>query len=186
MSPGRRAPSLPDMKLLIAYDGSADAKAAVRLAARLFDGHTAIVLTVWDAFSEVMSRAAGGYAAASLEFDEINRECQRRAHEVAEEGTGHARAAGLPASSQTARRRATVAETIVEQADELGADVIVLGSRGRTGAAASLLGSVSRAVLARADCPVLVVPAPEVADHRARQRGRAHSTVAADFVAPRR
>ena len=36
------------MKILLAYDGSPDAKAAVALAGHLFDGSTAVVLTVWE------------------------------------------------------------------------------------------------------------------------------------------
>ena len=51
-----RPPDLrwPAMKILIAYDGSPDAKAAVALAGHLFDGSTAVVLTVWEGFSEVV------------------------------------------------------------------------------------------------------------------------------------
>ena len=43
------------MKILIAYDGSPDAKAAVALAGHLFDRSTAVVLTVWDGFSQVVA-----------------------------------------------------------------------------------------------------------------------------------
>ncbi|HXJ48361.1 MAG TPA: universal stress protein [Candidatus Acidoferrum sp.] len=52
---------------------------------------------------------------------------------------------------------AGVAESLVNTADELRADMIVLGSRGRSAPVASLFGSVSREVARSAHVPVLVV-----------------------------
>lgn len=46
---------------------------------------------------------------------------------------------------------------IVRQAVDAGADLIVIGSRGRTGLTRLLLGSVARSVLFQAPCSVLVV-----------------------------
>ena len=48
--------------------------------------------------------------------------------------------------------------TIVAVADDCGADLIVIGSHGRTGLAHMLLGSVAETVVRKAPCPVLTVP----------------------------
>jgi nucleotide-binding universal stress UspA family protein len=55
------------------------------------------------------------------------------------------------------RSGVTVAESLVNMADDLHADLIVLGSRGRFAPLASLFGSVSREVASGAHVPVLVV-----------------------------
>lgn len=47
---------------------------------------------------------------------------------------------------------------IADLAAELEGDVIITGSRGHSGFAGMLLGSVAQRLLHRADCPVLVVP----------------------------
>jgi universal stress protein A len=52
------------------------------------------------------------------------------------------------------------AEEIVRTAQEIGCDLIVLGTQGRTGLERLLLGSVAEAVLRTAPCPVLTVRAP--------------------------
>jgi nucleotide-binding universal stress UspA family protein len=150
------------MKILIAYDGSPDAKNAVTLAGDLFDGTPAVVLTVWEGFSQVISRAEAGLTSA-LDFEQIDAAAERAAHKCAEEGTGHARVSGLPAESRVVRRHGTTWETILEQAADIDADIIVLGSRGLSGVKSLLLGSVSRAVLQHSDRPVLVSPANRTA-----------------------
>ena len=48
---------------------------------------------------------------------------------------------------------------IVDEADASGADLIVIGSHGRNRVEQALLGSAAEAVVRRASCPVLVVPA---------------------------
>ena len=50
-----------------------------------------------------------------------------------------------------------VADSIRACAAELGADLIVMGTHGRTGLAHAFLGSVAERVLRRAPCPVLTV-----------------------------
>ena len=50
-------------------------------------------------------------------------------------------------------------EQIVALAEEIGAGLIVMGSRGLGGIRRALMGSVSDAVVRHAHCPVLVVRA---------------------------
>ena len=53
---------------------------------------------------------------------------------------------------------------IVGLAEKLGADLIVMGCRGRGGIRRAVGGSVSDAVIRHAPCPVLVVPSNETAE----------------------
>ena len=50
-------------------------------------------------------------------------------------------------------------EKILEEAGRAGADLIVMGSHGRSGLSRAVMGSVSEGVLRKADCPVMIVPA---------------------------
>jgi nucleotide-binding universal stress UspA family protein len=53
------------------------------------------------------------------------------------------------------------AEVIARTADEIGADLVVMGTRGLSGLKHVLLGSIAERTLRLAHCPVLVVKAPE-------------------------
>jgi nucleotide-binding universal stress UspA family protein len=50
--------------------------------------------------------------------------------------------------------------TILQVADDAGADVIVMGTHGRTGLSRVLMGSVAERVVRQAPCPVVTVKAP--------------------------
>lgn len=68
---------------------------------------------------------------------------------------------GLRASRQIVRRGLHApAEEILRAAEEESADLIVLGTQGRTGLAKFFLGSVAEDVLRKAGCDVLAVPPP--------------------------
>lgn len=158
--------------ILIAYDGSPDAKAAIARAGELMDGQAATVLTVWEPFVDVMTRTGAGLTLMPdmVDFAQLDAASEASARQSAEEGAGLADDVGLSARPRSLARRGTIAETILSEAEEAGATAIVMGTRGLTGVKSFLLGSVSHAVLQRADRPVLVVPSPDVAEERAGHR----------------
>lgn len=53
------------------------------------------------------------------------------------------------------------AERILDEADEVGADIIVAGTHGRSGVKRQLLGSVAERLVRHAPCPVMTVRLPE-------------------------
>ena len=55
------------------------------------------------------------------------------------------------------------ARQIAATAAQVGADLVIVGTRGRSPAAGALLGSVTQRLLHISTCPVLVVPSPSPA-----------------------
>ena len=155
--------------ILIAYDGSDDAKAAIEQAGKLFRGETATVLTVWERFIDTMTRSGAG-AGLIIDYAEIDTQTAQSAAEKSEEGGKIANEAGLAASAKTAVVESTIANAILDEAASADASVVVTGSRGYTGVKSLLLGSVSHHLVQHADLPVIVVPSPAIAKARAEHR----------------
>ena len=163
--------------ILIAYDGSEDAKAAIQHAGKLMPGAATTVLTIWEQFETMLAKTPAVLRplARVNEADEIDREEANAAEESAVEGLQLARAAGLDATSLTAPDAGSAADTIIEQANRLDVDAIVVGSRGLTGMQL-LLGSVSLSLVQRANRTVVIVPSSEVATQRQRDSGQSITT----------
>lgn len=70
-----------------------------------------------------------------------------------------AEAVGVP-FVRAVRESEAVARTITEYVDEVGADLLVVGTHGRTGVSRWLLGSVAERVVRTAEVPVLTVRGP--------------------------
>ncbi len=68
---------------------------------------------------------------------------------------------GTGAAIERITREGRPAETILEHAEEWGADLIALGTHGRTGFERFLVGSVAESVLGSAGCHVLITPQAE-------------------------
>ena len=155
--------------MLIAYDGSDLANAAVRSAAELFPGSAALVVTVWEPGLGATAALMPGLDAAGAvpvppdpEFmAEVDKAGEHHAAVVAREGARLARSLGLDAEPHAIPDEVQVADTIVDLAAEHEAAAVVVGSHGISGLRSHLLGSTSRQVLARCPRPVVVVRAEE-------------------------
>jgi nucleotide-binding universal stress UspA family protein len=72
-----------------------------------------------------------------------------------EEAAGIAREAGVDVSVYA--RQGDAADAILDVAEELGADLVIIGNKGRTGAKRFLLGSVPNKVTHYAPCDVMII-----------------------------
>lgn len=143
--------------IVCGVDGSADAQAALRVAARLATqlGLRLVVAHVAEpAYIPAVGASPTGAMYGRYAFvEEVETQ-----HEAAERLLDQVIAdAGL---NGVRRRTATglAAERLAELADEEDAELIVVGSRGRGAFKAAFLGSVSNSLVGISRHPVLVVP----------------------------
>ena len=156
--------------ILICYDGSPDSRAALQGAAELFGDQPATVLTVWEPFVEMATRSSLGLGLVPFasDPDEIDEASGKAADQTAADGAALATRLGMTVTHKSASQLTGTARTILAEAEAMGANAIVMGSRGLTGVKSLLLGSVSHEVVQHADRAVVVIPSPEVAASRAR------------------
>jgi len=161
-------------QLLVATDGSTSARTipAVLAAWGIARGLRAETLTVipGHANDRLLAELHGGPDA--LAADEHQAEVE--AHlALAEESARELRGFGVNATPIV--RAGDPAHEIVDAATDFGTDLIVTGSRGRSGLESLLLGSVAQRVLLHAPCSVLILRAPIPARPRARVQARVSS-----------
>ena len=129
----RKAP-LTFQRLLVAHDGSSSSEAAWRVAL-------------------ILSRACFCYLLAvcvaqkTADLPDVQEFLKRLQGEADREG--------IPLD--TLMLRGNPDEAIIQAANARGADLFILGSRGRSGLTRLLRGSVAEQIIGKARCPVLVV-----------------------------
>lgn len=148
--------------VLLCFDGSDNAAAAIAKAGELLAPREAVVLTVWEPIAmwepydpaTILAAPLSRLASNALGLDEIAREV---AGERADQGVELAHSAGFHARAQSAQGKSW--RVICDIAEELEAEPIVVGARGLSRVQSALLGGVSSAVVVHARQPVLVVSA---------------------------
>jgi nucleotide-binding universal stress UspA family protein len=152
--------------VLVAYDGSPEARAAVHEAATLLGERRLVVASVWE---PDLAMAIPAYDPTGLDslpptaedMAAVDRAQRDHAGETAEAGAQIAQELGAAAEAHPVRDEANVPETLAGLADELDACAVVVGSRGLGRVKARLLGSTSSGLLHRTTRPVLVVRIPD-------------------------
>lgn len=143
------------VRLLIGVDSSSDSNAAVdAVCSRDWPNGTEVgLLAVVDT---VMPLTTDPSEPAAMKWIEVADESNwNQIREIFEPAAQRIRNAGLHA--EVLIRRGNPADEILAEAQTWGADCIFVGARGTRGIDRLLLGSVSSAVSARAQCSVEVV-----------------------------
>jgi len=147
-------------RVLVATDFSDYSRAALDSARSLglLEGRGVTVLHALDSPARELTLQS---AMTEKQFADYLAEEEQRARE---ELAAFLRKAGFQPSLEVVRTiDASAAETIVDSAKAMRADLVVVGTRGRSGLGRFLIGSVAEGVLHRAEMDVLAVPAPEPA-----------------------
>jgi nucleotide-binding universal stress UspA family protein len=112
------------------------------------------LLTIVHILNPSVVLPVDGYVAPRV-YDDIQRAAETHARKKLAVLLARARRAGVRA--KTALVEGLAAERIVAVARRNRADLIVIGTHGRTGLARLMLGSVASRVVATSGCPVLTV-----------------------------
>lgn len=139
----------PASTILVGLDGSPDSHEAVRWAAGLARSLGAEVVAV---------HALG--MLDQLEPDGPLVPTQPHREEIVQRAEGPWTEALAGVDHRVVLHDGSPVDVVLDVATEVGADLIVLGSRGIGGSPALLLGSTSSQVAQRAACPVVIVPGP--------------------------
>jgi nucleotide-binding universal stress UspA family protein len=145
-----------DRAIVCGVDGSADSQAALAVAIDL-----AARLRLRLIMANVVEPGHAPYVGPASLGGAMTRPLLPTTDQQEEAANGLLVKLGAAMGLEQADRRVVVgyaAERLADLADEEGAEMIVVGSRGRGAFKAAVLGSVSTSLIGVARCPVLVVP----------------------------
>ena len=145
-------------KILLATDSSEEAGLAANTAAdiaRVFGSELHVVHV--EEYPAELIAAYGPFTYIDVEaVQTMIEEAESEARKVLDEQVRHVEEAG-GSVTRSYLRQGWPPQEIVKLAEEIGAGLIVMGSRGLGGMKRTLMGSVSDSIVRHAHCPVLVV-----------------------------
>jgi nucleotide-binding universal stress UspA family protein len=145
------------MRIIIGVDQSPFSTAAVELVRRMSwpEGSSAVVIT---AVKPIVMATPEAYVMMAEQVEGLRREQLAQGARYVKTVEADLASSGLKAESRAVD--GDPREVLVEACRAEGADLIVLGSHGRTGLAKLLMGSVASHVVTHAPCSVLIVRRP--------------------------
>jgi nucleotide-binding universal stress UspA family protein len=136
-------------KILLATDGSRDAELARTTAVDMANSTDSEVHVV---------TVAPGYPSYDIRNPAVVEQLRKQAQDILNEQVEKIEQSGGKVVEKHLRIAERYrAQQIVQVAEEIGAGLIVMGSRGLGGVRRALIGSVSDSVVQHAHCPVMVV-----------------------------
>jgi nucleotide-binding universal stress UspA family protein len=139
-------------KVLLATDGSEEAVLAARTAADLAEKTGSELHVVFA----LRTREAFEYDAMGFNIEEPHEEARQMGKRMLDDYVRQVEEAGGDVA-EAHFRMGRPDESIVAVGEEIGAGLIVMGSRGLGGVRRALMGSVSDSVVRHAHCPVMIV-----------------------------
>ena len=152
------------MRILIGVDDSPHSNAAVEFVRKMAwpRGSTIEVVSV---VRPVVGVYAEAYVPAPAYVDEANEAATRHSQEIAAGAERTLQSSGMRVEAKVLH--GDPRSELIEAAREARADLLVVGSHGRTGLSKLMMGSVAAHVVAHAPCSVMVV---KLDGHRAHAR----------------
>jgi nucleotide-binding universal stress UspA family protein len=146
-------------KILLATDGSSEARSACRTAVELAqktDSELHLIHVFDVALIALLYPEATDSKGVKVPEPILEEDLERHARGVLDGEVKRVRSAGGTVA-QSHLMMGEVAREIIHLAEDLGVGLIVMGSRGRGGIRRALMGSVSDSVVRHAPCPVIVI-----------------------------
>jgi len=144
-------------KILVGIDGSAPSLDASRYAIAIGKKYNYQLIAIFVLHLHGIRSVSSTFITAPTygvtAFEEEKRAAQDWLDRIKAESLGE----GVELDSEIVEGPTSVEATIVEYAEREGVNLIVIGTRGRTGFKRLLLGSVALGVVTYSHCPVMVV-----------------------------
>ncbi len=133
------------MRILLPVDGSEHSRHAIRFIAERVDRGTVELLNVQHIVPEALIELLG--------LESVRNAYQDEGHKIFES----LKDVTEPLNAKEVTLGGDLGSTIAREADRMDADLIVMGSRGRSAVGGLFLGSVSAQVLSRTERPLLLI-----------------------------
>jgi nucleotide-binding universal stress UspA family protein len=150
-------------KILVPVDGSKYAQDAVEYALKIAKLTNAKIIALHVMHLPTYAYAySGGQGVSPVAIPtplpaEVSENEKIAAKRIVDDVAKIGEEAGVQVETKIVERHPSVPDAIIQFASEADVDLIVMGTKGKTGIKRFLLGSVTESVVHHAHCPVLVV-----------------------------
>jgi nucleotide-binding universal stress UspA family protein len=143
--------------IVVGTDGSETASVALGKAIELagHEGSTLHIVHAHRLVSAAQLGQAASVGAPTFDFAEVNRGIEDESKQVCDRAAAQAKAAGVKA--ETHQMPGDASDALLDVAEQVGADLLVVGNRGMSGVRRFVLGSVPNKVSHHCPCSLLIV-----------------------------